>query len=139
MRLSVEGTAVYVSRISMRKGELGVKTAVGPCRGWIRWSSSLCVNSFGAASCWPLPRVFRRNVEPCETGRSSSFTRTTRWGSVLTWDLGWGCLMCPLDAKRNQEELLQPGKGAKFHQITDQFCYFCLDPIFFCSSSHFKS
>ena len=39
--------------------------------------------------------------------------------------------MCPLDAKRNQEELLQPGKGAKFHQITDQFCYFCLDPIFF--------
>lgn len=35
----------------------------------------------------PQP-VFRRNVEPCETGRSSSFTRTTRWG--VSSDLGFG-------------------------------------------------
>lgn len=35
----------------------------------------------------PQP-LFRRNVEPCETGRSSSFTRTTRWG--VSSDLGFG-------------------------------------------------
>ena len=118
----MEGTACLrltdLYRSQCAKGVLGVKTAVGRCC-WIKWSS-LCVKSFGLC--------FHSHC----SGATSSHARQGEvrvspeprgGGSVLTWGLGWGCLMSLLDAKRNQWELLQPGKRTKFlDQITDQFC-----------------
>ena len=54
---SVEGTACYVSQISMCKGVLGVETSVGPCWGWI-W-----LDLIGPVSMWTaLDYAF---VAPC--------------------------------------------------------------------------